>query len=188
MFTRKPDATQLYASARAQATDAVATPVASYDQNPEYRPDYVDNAGRVLEPTTYEQPVANPSFRGAVTHDVNESIIGPDLRIIGNVVSRGRVRLEGTIEGDMRCTSLVVSQTGAITGGIVAGDVAVYGRVAGTIRGRRVALYATAHVEGDITHQGIGVEMGTHYDGRLRWSAQPMDDLEQIGHDVQQLA
>jgi hypothetical protein len=31
-------------------------------------------------------------------------------------------------------------------------------------------LHATARVEGDIYHQGIGIEMGTRYDGSLRWT------------------
>jgi hypothetical protein len=31
-------------------------------------------------------------------------------------------------------------------------------------------LQASAHVEGDIFHQGIGIEMGTRYDGTLRWT------------------
>jgi cytoskeletal protein CcmA (bactofilin family) len=42
--------------------------------------------------------------------------------------------------------------------------------VTGTIRGRRVMLQASAKVEGDIFHQGIGIEMGTRYDGTLRWT------------------
>jgi cytoskeletal protein CcmA (bactofilin family) len=102
-----------------------------------------------------------------------ETIISSDLTIVGNVLSKGRVKLEGTIEGDMHCHSLVVGESGSVTGGIVAEDVSVYGRVAGTVRGGRVNLYATAHVEGDIYHQGIGIEMGTHYDGRLKWTDNP---------------
>jgi len=31
-------------------------------------------------------------------------------------------------------------------------------------------LQASAKVEGDIFHQGIGIEMGTRYDGTLRWT------------------
>ena len=30
-------------------------------------------------------------------------------------------------------------------------------------------LHRSARVEGDIMHQGIGMEMGTHYEGRLFW-------------------
>ncbi len=109
----------------------------------------------------------------------DETIISSDLTIIGNVLSKGRVKLEGTIEGDMRCRSLVVGEQGSVTGAIVAEDVSVYGKVAGIVRGDRVTLYSTAHVEGDIYHRGIGIEMGTHYDGRLKWTDNPT-----AGHDA----
>ncbi len=59
----------------------------------------------------------------------------------------------------------------AVNGGIIANqEVRVQGKVSGIIRGRRVMLQATANVEGDIFHQGIGIEMGTRYDGTLRWT------------------
>lgn len=109
-----------------------------------------------------------------------ETIISADLTIIGNVLSKGRVKLEGNIEGDMHCRSLIVGQQGSVTGGIVAEEVSVYGKVAGTVRGDRVNLYSTAHVEGDIYHHGIGIEMGTHYDGRLKWTENPTQ-----GHDAE---
>ena len=116
-----------------------------------------------------------PAQRHAVEAQIigDETIISADLTIIGNVLSKGRVKLEGTIEGDMRCRSLVVGEQGTVTGSIVAEDVAVYGKVAGIIRGDAVTLYSTAHVEGDIYHHGIGIEMGTHYDGRLKWTDNP---------------
>jgi cytoskeletal protein CcmA (bactofilin family) len=64
-----------------------------------------------------------------------------------------------------------VSESGDIDGGIIANnEVIVLGKVVGTIRGKRVMLHATARVEGDIYHQGIGIEMGTRYDGSLRWT------------------
>lgn len=103
-----------------------------------------------------------------------QSAINADLTIIGNVTSKGNVRLDGTIEGDLHCTSLMVSETGTVKGRIVANnEVIVLGRVTGQIFGKRVMLHATAHVESDIYHQGIGIEMGTRYDGTLRWT----DDL-----------
>jgi len=116
-----------------------------------------------------QQPIADVAASG------DETIISSDLTIIGNVISKGRVKLEGTIEGDMHCRSLVVGEQGSVTGVIVADEVMVYGRVAGTVRASRVNLFATAHVEGDIFHRGIGIEMGTHYDGRLKWADAPQD-------------
>ena len=66
------------------------------------------------------------------------TIISSDLTIIGNVVSKGQVTLDGTIQGDMHCASLVVGENGEIDGGIIANEVVVHGRVTGAIRGDRV--------------------------------------------------
>ena len=98
-----------------------------------------------------------------------ETVISNDLTIQGNVSSEGIVRLEGTIIGDMNCASLVVENDGAIAGNISADEVKVHGRVEGTVHGKNVMLHSSAFVEGDIYHQGIGIEMGTQYDGRIKW-------------------
>lgn len=100
---------------------------------------------------------------------VKETVISSDLIIQGSVSSKGTVRLQGTILGDMHCSSLIVEEDGSITGNISAEKVNVHGRVEGTVRGTNVMLHSSAFVEGDIYHQGIGIEMGTHYDGRLQW-------------------
>jgi hypothetical protein len=70
------------------------------------------------------------------------------------------------------CTSLVVTRNGSVNGGIIANQevTVLLGKVFGTIRGRRVMLQSSAKVEGDIFHQGTGIEMGTRYDGTLRWT------------------
>ena len=121
-----------------------------------------------------------------------ETVISNDLTIHGNVTSEGIVRLEGTIIGDMNCTSLVVDNDGSISGNISAKEVKVHGRVGGTVHGANVMLHSSAFVEGDIYHQGISIEMGTHYDGRLKWvdSAEEGEKLsnktrQPIGNDNQ---
>jgi cytoskeletal protein CcmA (bactofilin family) len=121
-------------------------------------------------------PLAQPSNLTSVAvgrsvHSSGDSNISNDLTIIGDVSSKGSVTLDGTIEGNIYCTSLIVTANGRINGGIVANqEVTVQGQVSGTIRGRRVMLQSSAKVEGDIFHQGIGIEMGTRYDGTLRWT------------------
>jgi len=105
---------------------------------------------------------------------MSESVIGEDLTIIGNVTTQGNLKLDGKLEGDMHCASLIVSEKGRIDGGIVANnEVIVFGNVSGSIRSKRVMLHSTARVEGDIYHQGIGIEMGTRYDGTLKWTDDP---------------
>lgn len=116
-----------------------------------------------------QNETASPAEKSGRSSNARETVISNDLTIHGNVTSEGIVRLEGTIIGDMNCSSLVVEGPGAISGNIAAEQVNVHGRVEGTVHGKNVMLHSSAFVEGDIYHQGIGIEMGTQYDGRLKW-------------------
>jgi len=70
------------------------------------------------------------------------TIIAEGLKIVGSVTAEGLVEVNGHIEGDLHCTSLVVSPEAAISGGIEAERVVVNGRVEGPIRGGDVLLTA----------------------------------------------
>jgi cytoskeletal protein CcmA (bactofilin family) len=101
------------------------------------------------------------------------SIIGEDLTVTGNVLSKGEVQVDGQIQGDVHCSSLIVGENAQITGGIVAEDVIVRGRVMGSIRGTRVTLQASAHVEGDVFHKSLAIEQGAFFEGKSRRSEDP---------------
>jgi len=92
-------------------------------------------------------------------------VIGNGLKIVGNV-SEGLVKVNGQIEGEVRCTSLVVSSNAQIVGSIAAERVVVNGRVEGPIQGGDVVLKSKAHVVGDIRHQSLTIEKGAYFDGR----------------------
>jgi cytoskeletal protein CcmA (bactofilin family) len=57
---------------------------------------------------------------GRRVHSTGDSNISSDLIIIGNVSSTGSVTLDGTIEGNVYCTSIVVTANGSVSGGIIA--------------------------------------------------------------------
>ena len=46
------------------------------------------------------------------------SVIGSDLRIQGNLISRGEVYINGTIQGGVTATKIVVGKNGMVTGKI----------------------------------------------------------------------
>ena len=50
---------------------------------------------------------------------------------------------------------------------------AVRGHVMGSIRGKRVMLQATSHVEGDVFHQALAIEQGAFFEGKSRRSEDP---------------
>jgi cytoskeletal protein CcmA (bactofilin family) len=94
------------------------------------------------------------------------TIIAEGLKIIGSVSAEGLVEVNGYVEGDLHCTSLVVSPKALIHGGVEAERVVVNGRVDGPIRGREVVLKSHAYVVGDIQHDTLLIEKGAHFEGR----------------------
>lgn len=119
-----------------------------------------------------------PAYRGP--ERMAPSIIGEDLTVTGNVLSKGEVQVDGQIQGDVHCSSLIVGEKAQITGGIVAEDVVVRGQVMGSIRGVRVTLQASSHVEGDIFHQSLAIEQGAFFEGKSRRSEDPIASAPKI--------
>ena len=96
------------------------------------------------------------------------SVVGPDLVITGNLSTTGELQIEGEVKGDIHCSHIVVGEHATITGGIVADEAVIRGRVMGSVRGKRVVLQSSSHVEGDIYHQSLAIEQGAYFEGKSR--------------------
>ena len=106
------------------------------------------------------------------------TVIGADLLITGNLISRGEVQVEGEVQGDIHAQHIVVGDKARITGGIVAEEIVVRGHVMGSVRGKRVMLQSSSHVEGDIFHQALAIEQGAFFEGKSRRSDDPTGDSQ----------
>ncbi len=104
----------------------------------------------------------------ARTSERSLSLIGPDLTITGNLVSKGEVQVDGIVEGDIHGSHVVIGETATITGGVIAEEVVIRGHVIGTVRSKRVMLQATSQVDGDIYHQSLSIEQGALFEGKSR--------------------
>ena len=96
------------------------------------------------------------------------SVIGSDLTIAGNLICEGEVQVDGTVEGDIQGSNVVVGEGAMITGGISADEVVIRGHVVGSVHSRRVMLQTTSQVEGDIFHQSLSIEQGAMFEGKSR--------------------
>lgn len=94
------------------------------------------------------------------------TVIAEGLKIVGIVTAEGLVEVNGQIEGELHCTSLIVSRQAQVAGTITANRVVVDGRVEGPIQGGVVVLKSQAQVVGDIHHQSLAIETGAHFEGR----------------------
>lgn len=104
------------------------------------------------------------------------SIISADVSMRGNINSSGEVQFDGSLDGDIKATSLIVGDKATVRGEIVCENVVVRGRVEGGIRARTVSLASTAHILGDILHSSLSVESGAHFEGNCRHSDDPLSD------------
>lgn len=94
------------------------------------------------------------------------SIVAEGVRVKGDIATEGDMHLDGAVDGDIKVGQLTVGETGAVSGTIHADTIEVRGRVTGTICARRVKLWATARVDGDISHTELAIEAGAHFEGR----------------------
>lgn len=136
----------------------------------------------LLNPTPSSSLGTRPATSGSLrTGDRGgPSVIGADLLITGNLISRGEVQIEGEVQGDIHATNIVVGDSARITGGIVADEVVVRGHVMGTVRGKRVLLQNSSHVEGDVFHQTLAIEQGAFFEGKSRRTQDPTAGIGRI--------
>ena len=126
-----------------------------------------------------ERPAATTRNASAPTRSAtpsSPSMIAPDLRVIGNLVTDGDLQIEGQVEGDINANTLIVGKSAVVKGEIRSNDVTVNGRVIGKIKGRKVRLTDTAHVDGDILHSSISIEAGGHFEGSIHRADDPLKD------------
>ncbi len=128
-----------------------------------------------LNGAAHPPAIPGQSF-GASRSDRTISILGPDLTVNGDLISKGELRVDGEVQGDIRGVRVVIGEGARITGGVVAEDVIILGHVMGSVRGLRVSLQSASHVEGDVYHQALVMEQGAFFEGRSRRADSPMAD------------
>ena len=168
MFTKKPerDAAGDSSKALGQRLSGVSRP---FGERP------TPSAKPAASPSPSLGSSSTPSYGGKSV----PSIIGEDLSIVGNVTSKGEIQVDGEIQGDVHCVSLLLGEKSRVIGGVVADDVVVRGSVSGSISGMRVTLQAQSHVEGDIYHQSLSIEQGAYFEGKSRRVEDPVKEARQ---------
>jgi len=110
------------------------------------------------------QPRGAPAPTGAL------SIIGAGMTVRGDLDANGVVKIEGTVDGNVRAAAQVlVAKGGSVQGDVDTTEAVVGGIVSGAIRAReRVEVQAGASVHGDITTRRIAVAEGGTLNGLIR--------------------
>ena len=99
------------------------------------------------------------------------SVIGADITITGNIEASVDLHIEGRVNGDVRCATLILGESSSVTGSIYADRVRVSGSVDGAIETKDLAIEATARVTGDITYDRLRVANGGVVEGQMKRKA-----------------
>lgn len=108
-------------------------------------------------------PMPRPSAPSGSTF----SVIGADVAIKGDVSASTELHVDGRIEGDIACESLVQGETSVIEGAISAETARLAGRISGSITARQLVVLKTARVEGDVNYDALTIEQGAQVEGRF---------------------
>ncbi len=97
-----------------------------------------------------------------------ESLVGKGMEITGTVKSKGSLRIEGSVEGDIACLGDVAVGDGAVVNAdVTANNVTVGGTVKGNILcSGRLELLPAARVVGDVTSSMLVVAEGAVLAGK----------------------
>lgn len=107
------------------------------------------------------------------SQEVFESIIGPSLRVEGNLIIQKGVRIDGIVDGnilqqDGQDAVVAISEKASVTGDVRANSVILSGYLKGNIfANTRVELLKTARIDGNISYSSIGMEVGASINGNL---------------------
>lgn len=101
------------------------------------------------------------------------TLVGPEAYFQGTLTAKGSMRVDGRVEGSIvDAQTVVVGDTGKITGDISAETVIVSGEVKGNITGTQyVELLSKSKVLGDLRTPRILVEEGAVFDGHCAMSS-----------------
>jgi len=119
-------------------------------------------------PASTYQPAAATARRTNGSSGAGFSVIGPDVVVTGNVRASADLHIEGRVEGDLDCGSLVVGTEALIQGQVRAENARIAGRIEGAVSIRQLTVEAGARITGDVEYETIAIENGASIDGRLK--------------------
>lgn len=110
-----------------------------------------------------------------------ESIVGPSVKIEGDLKSNGNLRIDGTVIGKVHTAqNLFVGESANIAADVDAENATVYGVVQGNIKvSANLILGPTGKIIGDINCGRLKVEDGAYFAGKCQMKDKPA--IEPVG-------
>ena len=99
-----------------------------------------------------------------------ESIVGPSVKIEGDLKSNGNLRIDGLVSGKVNTSqNLYVGESANISADVAAENAVINGTVQGNVKvAGTLVMGRTAKVSGDINCGSLQVEQGALFNGKCQ--------------------
>ena len=103
-----------------------------------------------------------------VDNSKSSLMIGEGVIITGTIKANSKVTIQGTVDGDIECNSIIISKSGNVKGKIKTDTITVEGKAEGEINADDVLnIKSTGHVSGKVFYGEIHIEEGGKISGEI---------------------
>ena len=115
------------------------------------------------------------ALRKKIDEEEIDTILAEDIDFTGELKFKEPLMIKGKFTGEIKASNaLYVGENAEIEAKIEADMIFSRGRIKGNISAKkRIELFSTAKVEGDITCPELVIESGAVYDGNCNMSGEP---------------
>jgi cytoskeletal protein CcmA (bactofilin family) len=116
---------------------------------------------------------------------MGQNRINEGTKLVGDIISKGFFRIDGTIDGNINTPSkVVIGKTGVINGTLCCENADIEGRIEGNLDvSGTLSLKSTAHIKGEVVAGKLAVEPGAIFNASC--SMKMSQKADQKSNDLQ---
>ncbi len=108
-----------------------------------------------------------PPGSQSVNKEAISSIIAREMHITGEINFKGKTRIDGILDGDIRGEYLILSESGRIKGNLTLDTLVCHGSIQGDIEANTITIHQTATIQGKLASGNLTVEPGASIEGEI---------------------
>jgi cytoskeletal protein CcmA (bactofilin family) len=112
------------------------------------------------------------------------SIIASDVEITGNLAAKVDLHIDGMVQGDVTCGSLVQGESSVINGKVFAETARLSGKVEGSIEARDLTIEASARIAGDVIYENLTIAPGGQVEGKFKHRSASAPNIRSATVDI----
>jgi cytoskeletal protein CcmA (bactofilin family) len=106
------------------------------------------------------------------------SIIDKSMTIKGEILFKGKARIDGTINGNIDGEHLILSETGKVVGDINVSSFNCYGSHEGNVKATMLTARKNCSIQGKLKAGSLTVEPGASIEGEIKAAAKDLKPQE----------